>query len=356
MNYSNRELADIHFYYGLAGGSGVGAQRLYAEAFPRRRVPDRRTFIHVHQRLSETGRFLPFRGNAGRPIQENRDDIADRILERVQNDPRISIRRLVAEFDVPYATIWRILHGAELYPYHLQRVQVLEPQDYQARLGFCQWFLGQHHDFRWNVLFTDEAQFTRDGINNFHNQHNWAINNPHGIVEANNQHRFSLNVWAGIIGEFFFGPVFLPPRLDGPAYREFLLNTLPLLMEDVPIQTRRVMWFMHDGAPAHFSLAAREVLNRANYFRNRWIGRRGPINWPARSPDMNPLDFFLWGHCKALVYAQPINTIDELRQSIENAFQDIRATPGIFQRVNLSLHRRMEACILVNGGHFEQLI
>ena len=56
------------------------------------------------------------------------------------------------------------------------------------------------------------------------------------------------------------------------------------------------MWFMHDGALAHFSRIAREFLN--NNYTNRWIGRRGPIAWPACSPDLNPLDFYLWGHLK----------------------------------------------------------
>ena len=35
------------------------------------------------------------------------------------------------------------------------------------------------------------------------------------------------------------------------------------------------------------------------------IGQGGPVPWPARSPDLNPLDFWLWGHLKAMVYAAP---------------------------------------------------
>lgn len=142
---------------------------------------------------------------------------------------------------MPFATIWRILHWEHLYPYHLQRVQALEPHDHQARLAFCQWFLNQQPNFGWNVLFTDESEFTRDGINNFHNQHLWAIDNPYAVIKDRNQRRFSVNVWGGIFANHVFGPVFLPPRLGGPAYREFLLNSLPLLLEGVPIRARREM-------------------------------------------------------------------------------------------------------------------
>ena len=34
----------------------------------------------------------------------------------------------------------------------------------------------------------------------------------------------------------------------------------------------------------------------------KWIGRRGLIDWPARSPDLTPTGFFLWGHVKEMVY------------------------------------------------------
>ena len=56
---------------------------------------------------------------------------------------------------------------------------------------------------------------------------------------------------------------------------------------------RREMWFQNDGAPPHFSLQVPVHLNRV--YREKWIGRGGAVVWPARSPDLTPLDFFLWG-------------------------------------------------------------
>jgi hypothetical protein len=64
--------------------------------------------------------------------------------------------------------------------------------------------------------------FTRDGIFNFHNVHIWAHANPHTIREAKHQTTFSINVWAGIVGDRLIGPVRLPARLTGRMYREFL--------------------------------------------------------------------------------------------------------------------------------------
>ena len=39
--------------------------------------------------------------------------------------------------------------------------------------------------------------------------------------------------------------------------------------------------FQQDGAPLHFTLDVRTLLD--SKFPNRWIGRRGPIEWQPRS-------------------------------------------------------------------------
>jgi hypothetical protein len=69
---------------------------------------------------------------------------------------------------------------------------------------FCQWFLqqcGTNPNFPAFVNFTDEAQFTGGGIQNFHNQHLWADENPHAILPSHHQQRFSINILAGICGD-----------------------------------------------------------------------------------------------------------------------------------------------------------
>ncbi|KAJ4447231.1 hypothetical protein ANN_09235 [Periplaneta americana] len=68
-------------------------------------------------------------------------------------------------------------------------------------------------------------------------------------------------------------------------------GTTPHVLEDAPLINRQHIHFLHDGAPAHFSRTARRYLDRR--FPDRWIGRGGPIAWPPRSPDRNPLDFYL---------------------------------------------------------------
>lgn len=144
----------------------------------------------------------------------------------------------------------------------------------------------------------------------------------------------------------------MPPRLDARAYREFLENELPILLEDVPLEARQRMIFQHDGAPAHFSRQTREILDRN--FPDRWIGRAGPIVWPPRTPELNPLDYFVWGHIKAKVEHVRDGTEAEVREAIVAAFNTI--TPDMVHRATRQIVRRAELCVQERGRHFEQLL
>lgn len=59
MAFTNHEMNDMHFCYGLADGSSSEALRLYRERFPNRKIPNRRIFKWIHRCLVENGRFLP---------------------------------------------------------------------------------------------------------------------------------------------------------------------------------------------------------------------------------------------------------------------------------------------------------
>lgn len=353
--YTDAEYADLHLMLGAAGGNAAQAARLYEERYPNRRHPDPRTFTAVDRRLRERGSVRRFGADVGGYRRRDRRD--EDILNLVQANPQTSTRAVAAVLHVSQSLVWRCLHTNQLYPYHHQRVQGLERGDYPARIIFCQWYLRQHGIdplFTSIVLFTDEATFSRDGIFNTHNTHTWAHANPHTTVRRAHQVRYSINVWAGIIGDYIIGPYQLPQRLTGDMYRQFLEETLPVLLEEVPLGVRRRMWFMHDGAPAHFRLTARAYLD--TIYPNRWLGRAGPTPWPPRSPDLNPLDFYLWGHLKTLVYATEVQSREDLWRRVCDACEQIKRNPRILERVRESMLRRVQACLEAHGGHFEHFL
>ncbi|GFT87035.1 transposase [Trichonephila clavipes] len=59
-------------------------------------------------------------------------------------------------------------------------------------------------------------------------------------------------------------------------------------------------------------------------FGDRLISRFGPVNCPPRSCDLTPLDYFLWGYVKSLVYADKPQTLDHLGDNIRRVIADIR--------------------------------
>jgi hypothetical protein len=211
--------------------------------------------------------------------------------------------------------------------------------------------MNDDENFAASILWTDESQFTKDGITNYHNEHRWSENNPHAIRPQNFQHRFSVNVWAGICGEHLIGPHFFEGTLNSVRYLEFLESELGNLLDDVPLQHRQRMIFQHDGAPPHYGVNVRRWLN-VN-FPERWIGRAGPIPWPPRSPDITPLDFYLWGDVKRVVYSTQPESREELIERITNAFDSIRQNNTLFD-VERSVIHRVNLCLKNEGGHFEQ--
>ena len=69
----------------------------------------------------------------------------------------------------------------------------------------------------------------------------------------------------------------------------------------------------------------REYLNES--FPNRWLGHGGPLAWPLRSPDFTPLDYYLWGHMKTLVYKTKVESRAALRKRIFAAAEHIHNHP-----------------------------
>lgn len=346
--YSNEEYADMHFYYGLARGNALEARRLYTAAFPQRRRPHREVFVRVHRALRQTGSFGVMR-DYQLAVVPQRDNA---ILNHFNDDPRTSVRRASNVLNIPRETIRRTLRRDGRHPYHICRVQELLPGDFERRIQFCQWFINtaQLDRQHWQmILWTDEATFTRRGILNMRNEHLWLHENPFAMREDRFQHQFSVNVWIGIINNRLIGPFFLPNRLNGEYFLHFLQEELPVLLEDLMLNVRQRLRFQLDGCPAHYSRPVRNWLNI--HYPERWIGRGGPVAWPARSPDLTPLDFFLWGHLKALVYRNPIRTREELIESIQVSCQQI--TPGQIAMATRSVLQRCRSCVVHNGGHIE---
>ena len=142
----------------------------------------------------------------------------------------------------------------------------------------------------------------------------WSATNPNLLLETP-LHPQKVTVWcgfhaAGVIGPYFF--VYENDRhvtVNGERYRAMLEDYLWPELDELVIND---MWFQQDGATSHTARVTIDLLE--GKFSERVISRNGPVEWPPRSCDLTPLDFFLWGHIKSLVYANKPETLRPQRQ------------------------------------------
>lgn len=59
---------------------------------------------------------------------------------------------------------------------------------------------------------------------------------------------------------------------------------------------------------------------------------------------------------KQLVYATPVNTIEELTERVNAVAVIIRQNPEMISRTHVSMARRIQACIDNEGHHFEHFL
>ncbi|GFW54537.1 uncharacterized protein TNCV_2232111 [Trichonephila clavipes] len=112
------------------------------------------------------------------------------------------------------------------------------------------------------------------------------------------------------------------------------------------------LWFQQDGATCHTARATIDLLK--DTLGDRLISRFGPVNWPPRSCDLTPLDYFLWGYVESLVYADKPQTLDHLEDNIRRVIADIR--PQMLEKVIENWTSRLDYIRASRGCHMPEII
>ena len=191
----------------------------------------------------------------------------------------------------------------------IKRHQLLD-NDYPRRENFCQWLLRENRRFLENVVIGDEAGFALNATVNTHNvrEYHTRGEKPLDSDYRRNDDRHQLTV--GLMGNGnIIGPFFFQQNLDGESYLEMLNEqVVPALRRMGRLGPNRNgrfqrLWWIQDGAPQHRRIIVTERLRQL--FGERVVALNHAVEWPPRSPDLTPLDFFLWGYIKSEVYTTP---------------------------------------------------
>ena len=89
-------------------------------------------------------------------------------------------------------------------------------------------------------------------------------------------------------------------------------------------------------------------------FEDRLISLKASHIWAPHSPDLSPLDFFLWGYAKDNVYKNKPTSISKLKQEITTFMRAISADTCKAVIQNFAV--RVRECLLRHGDHIEQNI
>ncbi|GFV86172.1 DUF4817 domain-containing protein [Trichonephila clavipes] len=213
------------------------------------------------------------------------------------------------------------------------------------------WFVSISHRHKSN---NDEAHFWLNGYVNKQNCRIWSKANPQVYVETP-LHPDKLTVccalWAGgIIGPYFFkNDEGHNVTVNGDRYRAMITNFFIPELNNHDVQE---LWFQQDGGTYHTARATIDLLK--DMFGDRLISRFGPVNWPPRSCDLTPLDYFLWGYVQSLVYADKPQTLDHLEDNICRVIADIR--PQMLEKVIENWTSRLDYIRASRGSPMPKII
>lgn len=112
--------------------------------------------------------------------------------------------------------------------------------------------------------------------------------------------------------------------------------------------------FQQDGAPSHTSI--KEDPEKFRVPTQKWLAKHFPDfirkdEWPAASPDLNPLDYSIWSILESEVNAQPHTSVESLEQAIIAAYDNLNQ-----ETINKAIDdwpKRLDKVIEANGGRFE---
>ena len=324
--------------------------------------------MKMDQHFTLTDRRLT---NPGRPTGSTFENTVA-VLDSVMEDPALSTRRRSATLDLGRTLVMKILKkDLGLYPYRITHRHALLPQDLPVRVNLANWILlledyyqAQGRDFVGNIWWTDEAKFCIHGSVNSHNATHWGSSRP-DPQQTPPQNSPKLNVWVAICQHGFIGPFFFKDHqsgatvnVDGARYLEMLKSFF--IPELFNFYTQHDLdpsefWMMQDGARCHTTRNAQ--VNVIDYiglqFGQRTLGERLGEHWPARSPDLTPCDFFLWGYLKEQVYKEgPQPNLAALENTIRRTLQAI-PRDFFFRACTSSVLKRAEEVRKRGGAHIE---
>ena len=103
--------------------------------------------------------------------------------------------------------------------------------------------------------------------------------------------------------------------------------------------------FQQDSAPAHKAIVVQE------YCKRKFPDFITTKEWPASSPDLNPLDFFAWGWMLGQLNNYKIHSLDQFKNVLMKIWDEM--PENMVRAACDNFFKQCKACIKAKGERFE---
>jgi hypothetical protein len=289
---------------------------------------------------------------------QNIDAVYDLVLSQ-ENAPQThrTTRQIAREIGMSQRTVGRVIHNdLQLKCLKKRRAQQLTTSNTNSRLERCKQLLRKFPEHSVNFIwFSDEKVFTVAPPINAQNDRLYVSSTTlkHDVDAPRllrTRPTFSRSIMVsvavsklGCTDMFFVEP---GVKVNGEYYRDVLLKQQ--MLPAVRRMSGDFFVFQQDSAPAHRARDTIEMLRRET---PDFIG---PDLWPANSPDLNPVDYRIWGLIQERVYQTAIRDIDDLKQRLVAVWAELKQS--VIDKAIEQWRPRLRACVRAKGQHFEQLL
>lgn len=339
--------------------SPITVIRSMKKRYPNEEKLNKMQVHRIVKRFEQTGSVGDTRhANTGRPKSARSAERIEQVRRVIDETPQKSVRKVLGDItnSASASSVYRMLrYDLKLTPYTISIKQHLKDSDISSRLAFAEW-MKKRPDIADITWFSDEAHFYLNSQVNKRNCRYWGTQKPDFCLERS-LHSDKVTVWAALSSSGIIGPFFFEDEngdaetINSERYLELLKTKF------VPALRRRgadfkTVWFQQDGATPHTS---REVLTwLEKTFGTQYISYRTDNVWPPHSPDLSPLDFFLWGYLKDRVYNPAPKTTEELKAAIQHHMREIPL--DMCQSVIANFKKRIDVILRQGGRHLEHVL
>lgn len=216
LNYTNEDYLNLFIIYGECDKVISRTCDTFAIRYPQKQKPSRWAVKQIIENFKNFGSVKVI-VQRNKPVVNN-ENIEIAILGYFAAYPTMSVRQAALESGLSKSTIHRILLKHNFHPYAFSIVQHLKETDFPRRVAFCEfivtWTQGNNL-FLDNIIWTDEAKFTKNGAFNRHNSHYWSDSNLHVFREQNFQESWQFNVYCAIRNDSVVALHFYQENLNG---------------------------------------------------------------------------------------------------------------------------------------------